>query len=101
MGRKNNLNEIAIEAGRKKHPSRKRLYRNSIDFVQEKEGMRHMHRIGGYNKFSQLDNLGPLLKWLRSHVGQPWNKINSLLSKNLGTGLAAQQLSFVIIVLKT
>lgn len=87
MRRKTTLHEKAIEAGRKVEYSDARVKYRKKD-VAQKESMRKMHR----SYINQLDNLNPVIRWLRSRVGQRWNKVNSELKKELGTGLAAEHI---------
>lgn len=95
--RKTTLHEKAIEAGRAKpwQDTGRSTYRKGAD-VPSKEGMRVMHRrhtkISETIRERQLDNLGAIRRWLRSHVGQNWNKVWSKLCKELGQGVAAKHI---------
>jgi len=52
------------------------------------EGIRRPY---GYERKRLNENLGPLKKFLRSRVGQPWDKIYAEVSKNLRASNAVQQ----------
>jgi len=89
MRRKTTLHEKAIEAGRMFEDAGFSRARDKRRKVAEKEGMRRRHRPSW---MMQLDNLNSIYRWLRSHCGQRWNKVNSLLAEELGEGVAAEHI---------
>ena len=87
--RKNNLNESLIEAGRYKLQTRPRKHTKDVDCdLPEKEGTRHRHkRTSGYYYFTQGDNFSHLKRYLRKHIGRPWNMVYSEIMGQLRTDL--------------
>ncbi|MBC7921211.1 MAG: hypothetical protein H7Z75_08980 [Ferruginibacter sp.] len=59
---------------------RKQLRQSQFERAKHQEGMKEMH--GGGRKL-MTDNLEPLIRYLRSNVGQHWDKVYSNLSNKL------------------
>lgn len=60
------------------------------DLQPQKQGMRKPHHIH-YNAKKLNENLAPLRRFLRSRVGQPWDKVYSEICENIKTTSATQQ----------
>ena len=92
------LSEITIERPRggmrrslrKMKGVRKRLNRLTQEAAED--GLLSPYLIKPYEKSKWLsDHLGPLRRFLRSHLGQPWNDVYSKLCRQLKTNTMAGQ----------
>ncbi|MEH2137304.1 hypothetical protein [Nostoc sp.] len=92
------LSEIVIERPRggrrislkKVTGFKKRLYKITEDAIQD--GLFNSYLIKPINKSKYLsDHLGPLRRFLRSQVGQPWNEVYSQLCQRLDPNTMAGQ----------
>ncbi|MEL6383001.1 MAG: hypothetical protein AAFQ89_11240 [Cyanobacteria bacterium J06626_18] len=92
------LSEIVIErprggmrmSSRKLKGVKKRLYKLTQEASED--GLLSPYLIKTRDKSKYLsDHLGPLRRFLRSHVGQPWNDVYSKLCKQLDTNTMAGQ----------
>ncbi len=92
------LSEIVIErprggmriSSRKLKGFKKQLRRITEDASQD--GLLSPYLIKVRNKSKYLsDHLGPLRRFLRSHVGQPWNDVYSKLCQQLSSNTMAGQ----------
>ncbi|CAD5958311.1 hypothetical protein PCC9214_03014 [Planktothrix tepida] len=92
------LSEVVIERPRggmrislkKLKGFKKQLYKLTEEASQD--GLLSPYLIKPRNKSKHLsDQLGPLRRFLRSHVGQPWNEVYSKLCQQLDTKTMAGQ----------
>jgi hypothetical protein len=92
------LSEIVIERPRrgmrislrKRKGFRKQLNQLTEDATQD--GLLSPYLIKPWNKSKYLtDHLGPLRRFLRSHVGHPWDDVYSLLCQQLDTSTMTGQ----------
>lgn len=92
------LSKITIErprsgmrcSSRKMKGVRKRLDRLTREATED--GLLSPYLIKPYEKSKWLsDHLGPLRRFLRSHVGQPWNDVHSKLCRQLKPNTMAGQ----------
>jgi hypothetical protein len=92
------LSEIVIErprsgmriSSRRLKGQKKQL--NKLTEVASEDGLLSPYLIKPRNKSKYLsDHLGPLRRFLRSHVGQPWNDVYSKLCRQLDTSTMAGQ----------
>ncbi|MEH2347551.1 MAG: hypothetical protein V7K55_06020 [Nostoc sp.] len=92
------LSEIVIERPRggrrislkKVTGFKKQLYKITEDAIQD--GLLNPYLIKPINKSKYLsDHLGPLRRFLRSQVGQPWNEVYSQLCQRLDPNTMAGQ----------
>ena len=92
------LSEIVIERPRsgmrmssRRLPGVKKRLRKLTQAAGE-DGLLSPYLIKPWNKSKYLsDHLGPLRRFLRSHVGQPWNQVYSKLCRKLDTKTMAGQ----------
>lgn len=92
------LSEIVIERPRGgMRISLKKLkgYRKELHRITEEageDGLLSPYRIRPRNKSKYLsDHLGPLRRFLRSHINQPWNQVHSKLCRRLDSNTMAGQ----------
>jgi len=57
-----------------------RMKQNQYEDARKREGIKFMHK--GTRMFN--DNLEPLIRYLQTNTGRPWNKVYSELCKSLG-----------------
>lgn len=85
---KKNLSRSAIEGGRTKSNKDDRAQSNRKQRASEREFINRVKVNDEYGDDRQVnarrkvykefdDKLGPLYRWLRSHVGQPWDEVRS------------------------
>lgn len=92
------LAEIVIErprsgmrmSSRRLKGEKKRLYQLTLEASEN--GLLSPYLIKPRQKSKYFsDHLGPLRRWLRSHVGQPWNVVYSKLCRQLDTSTLSGQ----------
>ncbi len=93
------LNKIVVERPRggarlKTPPGAKRIQQKEGDEGRTRVSLKRCWEESGHSK-SFSDNLNPLYRWLRSQVGQPWDKVYSQLSHRLDRRSLSGQHIFV------
>lgn len=67
---------------------RKRWHKYPMDEWPTKES--HKRELRGIRNKSLNENLAPLRRFLRSHVGKPWNEVNSEMRERINLNSAVQ-----------
>ena len=67
---------------------RKRWQHYPMDEWPTKES--HMQELRGFSKKCLNENLAPLRRFLRSHIGMPWNDVNSEIRERINLNSAVQ-----------